>query len=60
MRGTRLAVWGLVEWRRLGWSDADLLAAYPQLSAEALAAAWDDAARHPEEIERAIRLNHEA
>ena len=29
--GTRIAIWGLVEARRIGYSEADLLTSYPSL-----------------------------
>lgn len=57
IRSTRLAVWGLVEWKRLGWDDARFFDAYPQLTGEDLAAAWEYAEVNPEEIERSIREN---
>ncbi len=60
IKNTRLSVWGLEEWRRLGWSDAKILDAYPQLKREDLAAAWAYAEQHPDEIEGAIRANQEA
>jgi uncharacterized protein (DUF433 family) len=60
VQGTRISVWGLEEWRRLGWSDARLLDAYPQLQPADVAAAWAYVAEHPDEIERAIRVNREA
>ena len=60
VKGTRISVWGLEEWRRLGWSDARILDAYPQLKPEDLAAAWAYAAHHRDEIAEAIRENQEA
>ena len=60
IKNTRISVWGLEEWRRLGWSDAKILDAYPQLTQENLAAAWAYVEQHPEEIEGAIRENQEA
>ena len=60
IRGTRLAVWGLEHWRRLGWDDARILDAYPQLTKEDLAAAWEYTATHKDEIDEAIRENEEA
>jgi len=60
IRDTRLSVWGLEEWRRLGWTDAQILDAYPQLKPEDLAAAWRYVEWHPAEIEEAIRENQEA
>lgn len=60
IRKTRITVWGLVEWRRLGLSDDQILAQIEGLTPDDLASAWDYAATHPEEIERAIRENEEA
>jgi uncharacterized protein (DUF433 family) len=60
VRGTRISVWGLEEWRRLGWSDARILEAYPQLKPEDLAAAWAYVAQRQGEIEEAIQQNQEA
>jgi uncharacterized protein (DUF433 family) len=58
--GTRLLVWGLIESRRLGISEAQLLYDYPYISAADLVNAWAYADAHPEEIEEAIRKNQEA
>lgn len=55
--GTRITVWGLVAYQRLGWSDAKLLEAYPQLTQVHLGAAWLYAAYHEDEIEREIKEN---
>lgn len=55
--GTRITVWGLVEARRNGYSEADLLASYPSLSATDLANAWAYAETFPDEIETEIREN---
>ncbi len=52
----RIAVWMLVEARRLGFTDAEFLQRYdPRLTEEELAAAWRYAEQHYEEIETAIR-----
>ena len=59
IKGTRLSVWGLEEWRRLGWSEARILDAYPQLKPEDLAAAWHYTAQHCDEIDKASRENQE-
>lgn len=59
IRMTRIAVWMLEEARRTGASDADLLADYPDLAQEDLKAAWQYVSTHGEEIENAIRANHE-
>jgi uncharacterized protein (DUF433 family) len=60
IRDTNVNVWGLVEWRRLGRSDAEILRAIPGLTADDLAAAWDYSDSHPEEVEGFIRRNAEA
>lgn len=57
IRGTRLPVWVLVGYRRLGLSDAKLQQAYPQLISADLEAAWEYAEANVEEIDRAIRDN---
>lgn len=54
---TRIAVWMLEAARREGLRDGEILAMYPDLSAEDLAAAWDYAARNGVEIEREIAEN---
>jgi uncharacterized protein (DUF433 family) len=62
--GTRITVWGLVEARQIGYSEADLLTSYPSLSATDLANAWAYAAAFATEIEIEIQENdavmHEA
>ena len=56
----RIAVWMLVEARRLGYGDAELLQRYdPPLTALELAAAWRYAEQHREEIEANIRDNQD-
>ncbi|MFQ4139442.1 DUF433 domain-containing protein [Nodosilinea sp. PGN35] len=57
---TRIPVWGLVEARRAGYSDADLLTSYPSLTASDLANAWIYAAAYTDEIEAAIQANEAA
>jgi uncharacterized protein (DUF433 family) len=57
IRDTRITVWGLVEWRRRGRSDTDILRSLPNLTADDLAAAREYAAAHPDEIERALWEN---
>ena len=57
--GTRITVWGLVEARRIGYSEADLLTSYPSLSATDLANAWAYAEAFSHEIETGIRENNE-
>jgi uncharacterized protein (DUF433 family) len=57
---TRIPVWLLVQLRRLGSAEADLLRAYPTLRAEDLANAWAYARLHPSEIEQNIIDNETA
>jgi uncharacterized protein (DUF433 family) len=59
IKGTRLSVWGLEEWQRLGLSDARILDSYPQLKPNDLVAAWAYVAHHCDEIEEGIRDNQE-
>lgn len=57
---TRIPIWVLVEARRLGYSDADLLTSYPTINATDLANAWSYAEAHADEIEFAIERNEVA
>jgi uncharacterized protein (DUF433 family) len=57
---TRIPVWVLVEARRLGYSDADLLTSYPSITATDLANAWVYAESHSDEINLAIEQNEAA
>ena len=57
---TPIPVWVLVQARRLGTSEADLLRAYPTLRAEDLANAWAYHRAHPDDIDRQIRENEAA
>jgi uncharacterized protein (DUF433 family) len=57
--GTRITVWGLVEARRIGYREADLLTSYPSLSATDIANAWAYAEAFSDEIETEIRENDE-
>ena len=54
---TRIPIWLLEALRRGGRTDAELLAAYPSLTAEDLANAWNYARTHREEMEREIAAN---
>lgn len=60
IRNTRIAVWMLVEGRRLGMSDARLLEAHRSLPQGDLDLAWDYYQRHREEVDRAVEENDEA
>ena len=57
---TRIPVWTLVQARRLGSSEADLLHSFPSLSAEDLANAWAYARAHAVEIDQQIAENEAA
>jgi uncharacterized protein (DUF433 family) len=57
VRDTNIHVWGLVERRRLGWSDERILQSVQGLTPADLVAAWEYAATHPEEMDRAIQNN---
>lgn len=57
---TRIPVWVLEGYRRLGWNEARILENYPTLRAADLVNAWAYAAAHPDEIEREIKENEEA
>jgi uncharacterized protein (DUF433 family) len=59
IRETRIPVWVLANYHRLGASDADILQAYPSLIAADLEAAWEYAAAHAAEIDSDIRENEE-
>jgi len=48
---TRIPAWVLVQGRRLGTSEADLLKCYPTLRAEDLANVWAYSRSHSDEIE---------
>ncbi len=57
---TRIPVWLLVQARKLGSSEAEILRAYPSLRAEDLANAWAYYRGHREEIEQQIQENEAA
>ena len=55
IRNTRHTVAGLVQWRKLGLSNARILEHHPDLTAVDLEAAWSYYHQHTEEIDQAIR-----
>jgi uncharacterized protein (DUF433 family) len=59
IENTRLTVWGLEQWRRLGWNNEKIIENYPQTSLADLENAWAYVAANKEEIDNAIRLNTE-
>jgi uncharacterized protein (DUF433 family) len=60
IRDTRITVWGLALWRKLGLSDAEIRERVPDVSPNDLQAAWTYYAQHPQEIERSIAENEDA
>lgn len=60
IKNTRIPVWLLVYYRRLGASDMDLLQDYPDLKAADLVNAFNYADANPDEIEKAIREQYGA
>ena len=57
---TRITVWALENYRRLGWSEARILENYPSLRAADLVNAWAYADTHRAEIDQAIQDNETA
>ena len=57
---TRIAVWVLEGYRRLGWTESKILASYPTLRAADLVHAWSYVDAHRLEIEEEIRQNEAA
>ncbi len=57
---TRIPVWLIVQARKLGSTDADILRAYPTLKAEDLINAWAYYRANKDEIEIQIAENEEA
>src|SRR5436309_8608219 len=57
---TRIPVWVLVQARRLGTTEADILRSYPTLRAEDLTNAWAYVRAHRQEIDKQIEENEAA
>ncbi len=57
---TRIPVWLLVQLKRLGTSEADILRSYPTLRADDLVNAWAYERLHQDEINRQIAENETA
>ncbi len=58
--GTRIAVWMIEGYRRIGWTDAQILANHPSLKIADLECAWNYVAAHSEEIDRTMHEHEEA
>ncbi len=57
VRDSRITVWGLAAYRRLGMADEQILEAVVGLTPSDLEAAWDYVNNHTDEIEQAIQEN---
>ncbi|HOY16854.1 MAG TPA: DUF433 domain-containing protein [Haliscomenobacter sp.] len=57
---TRIPVWSLVNLKKLGFSDPELLQNYPSLRQQDLDNAWNYYILHDKEIDSEIRENEEA
>jgi len=55
VRNTRHSVAGIVQWRKLGLTDSEIIRHHPDLTQQDLDATWEYYERHAEEIEQAIR-----
>ena len=55
--GTRIPVWSLESWKRLGASDDEILRNYPSLQASDLLNAWQKVTRRRGEMDREIAEN---
>ena len=55
--GSRIPVWSLESWSRLGAGNEEILRNYPSLQLSDLVNAWQYVARHPQEIDREIKEN---
>ncbi len=60
IRNTRYTVAGLVEWRRLGLTDDEILEQHALLTQSDLDAAWEHFREHPNEIEQVITDDEDA
>ncbi len=59
VRDSRIPVWVLVNYRRLGAADGEILRAYPALTSADFEAAFAYAAANRPEIDTAIRENED-
>lgn len=59
IRATRIPVWLLVEYKRQGLTDGQLLAQFPGLNVADLGVAWEYFASHADEVERDRRAHQE-
>lgn len=57
---TRIPLWVLENYRRLGWTEAAILENFPTLRAVDLVNAWAYADAHVAELDQVIQLNQQA
>ena len=57
LENTRIPVFIVVNWRKLGWSDADILGMYTELNTGQLNAVWDYYTAHKTKIDNQIKRN---
>jgi uncharacterized protein (DUF433 family)/predicted RNase H-like HicB family nuclease len=57
---TRIPIWVLANYRRMGWSEALILENFPTLRAMDLVNAWEYIESHEDEIEQTILMHEEA
>jgi len=57
---TRIPIWALENYRRMGWTEAAVLENFPSLRAADLVNAWAYADAHVAEMDKSIRANEEA
>lgn len=60
IRNTRISVHGLVEWRKLGRSDDEIIESIVGLTKDDLEEAWRYYDANREEIEKILRVEEEA
>jgi uncharacterized protein (DUF433 family) len=60
IRKTRHGVAGLVQWRRMGLTDAQILERHPDLTQADLETAWAYYDQNREEVDQAIRADEES
>jgi uncharacterized protein (DUF433 family) len=60
IRDTRITVWGLVAWRKLGLSDEQVREHVPDATLQDLQAAWAYYEQNRDEIERVLAENESA
>jgi len=60
IRSTRITVWGLVEWKQMGMSDARILESIVGLTPADLRTAWEYYSSNQAEIDEDIKTNEEA